>query len=62
MQARRPRQSARQGIEGTANNMMGKCVVPSIRRVKDWWCDGGLEAHQDLWVMIFAVLPSSPYR
>ena len=26
------------------------------------WCDGGLETRPGLYMMTFAVLPSSPYR
>jgi len=53
--------------------MMIKRIVRSIRRWRRiggnaffnthaWWCNGGLEAHQDLWVKMSTVLPISPYN
>jgi len=52
--------------------VMDERVVPSIRRRRqfgwkhfsisnDWWRNGGLEAHQGPCIMIFVVLPISPY-
>ena len=40
---------------------MGDRIVPSIRRVKDQMCDGGLEAHLRHYALIFTLLPISPY-
>jgi hypothetical protein len=49
-------------IEGTTIDMMGERIVPSIRRVSNQPSDGGLEAHKNLCVMKFTVLPISPYK
>ena len=48
-------------IEGTASGVMEGRIVPSIRRVKEQMCGGGLEAHPGPYALMFTVLPISPY-